>query len=194
MVNTLIGTSSSGMADGNFSKASLYEPEGVSLFGDTLLIADTNKHQVRLANLVERTVATLTLTHVDRLTIPSEDTVDLPPLPMIEVKPGKVNFTLKFRLPVGTHLNPDAPSMVSIQPGEISIQLSHPVAEWSMNLAADKQMELDYAVYYCDEKDARLCMVANGTRILPLKITSVGQNHAHILIDLGEKMDENRLD
>lgn len=194
MVSTLIGSGSAGMADGDFSKVSLYEPEGVSLFGDTLLIADTNNHKVRVANLVERTVATLTLTHVDRLTIPSEDTVDLPPLPMIEVKPGKVNFTLKFRLPVGTHLNPDAPSMVSIMPGEISIQLSHPVAEWSMNLAADKQMELDYVVYYCDEKDARVCMVANGTRILPLKITSVGQNHALILIDLGEKMDENRLD
>ena len=194
MVSTLIGSGSAGMGDGDFSRVSLYEPEGVSLFGNTLLIADTNNHQVRVANLVERTVTTLTLTHVDRLTIPSEETGDLPPLQLIEIKPGKVNFTLEFRLPQGTHLNPDAPSMVTIQPGEISIQLTQPVVEWSMSLAADKQLKLDYSVYYCDEKDARVCMVANGSRLLPLKITSLGQNHAHVLINLLGELNKNQVD
>ncbi len=59
-VRTLLG-GPAGLADGDFSAARLYEPEGLAISGDTLFIADTNNHQIRVANLTRHTVTTLHL-------------------------------------------------------------------------------------------------------------------------------------
>lgn len=58
---TLLGTGQSGHADGPFEAARLFEPEGVSVAGTLLYIADTNNHAVRVADLVARQVSTLAL-------------------------------------------------------------------------------------------------------------------------------------
>jgi len=59
-VRTLLG-GPAGLADGSFSAARLYEPEGLAISGDTLFIADTNNHQIRVADLSRHTVTTLHL-------------------------------------------------------------------------------------------------------------------------------------
>ncbi len=58
-VKTLIGDGNSGNADGMFSNARLYEPEGVDILDETLFIADTNNHVVRVANLATGVLHTL---------------------------------------------------------------------------------------------------------------------------------------
>ncbi len=50
-VLTLIGNGDAGHTDGMFSNARLYEPEGVDILDETLYIADTNNHCIRIANL-----------------------------------------------------------------------------------------------------------------------------------------------
>ncbi len=58
---TLIGSGHAGSTDGAFETAELFEPEGVSLAGARLYIADTNNHAVRVADLAARELRTLVL-------------------------------------------------------------------------------------------------------------------------------------
>jgi DNA-binding beta-propeller fold protein YncE len=62
-VQTLIGTGAPGHQDGDFEEARLNEPEGlaVSEDGTRLYIADTNNHQIRVADLATARVHTLGL-------------------------------------------------------------------------------------------------------------------------------------
>lgn len=60
-VRTLLGSGQPGWVDGLFADAHLAEPQGLVIAGSRLYIADTNNHQIRLADLVTRTVSTVTL-------------------------------------------------------------------------------------------------------------------------------------
>ena len=58
-VSTLLGSGDAGHTDGAASAAELHEPGGLSVAGDTLYIADTNNHAIRVADLRDQTVSTL---------------------------------------------------------------------------------------------------------------------------------------
>lgn len=60
-VKTLIGTGEAGAADGNFHQAQLFEPEGLVVADERLYIADTNNHQIRMADLRTQWVHTINL-------------------------------------------------------------------------------------------------------------------------------------
>jgi DNA-binding beta-propeller fold protein YncE len=61
-VSTLIGSGQRGLVDGPWEDAQLFEPEGVAATGRRLYIADTNNHQIRVADLATRQIHTLVLT------------------------------------------------------------------------------------------------------------------------------------
>lgn len=54
-----IGSGRLGMQDGPFEKATFDHPQGMTLIGDQLYIADTENHSIRIANLTSKTVSTL---------------------------------------------------------------------------------------------------------------------------------------
>ncbi|MCM3873001.1 MAG: redoxin domain-containing protein [Pyrinomonadaceae bacterium] len=54
-----IGTGERAFADGAFDKASFYRPQGMSLDGDNLYVADTENHLIRRVDLKARTVTTI---------------------------------------------------------------------------------------------------------------------------------------
>lgn len=58
---TLLGTGVAGYCDGEPSEAAFSEPGGLSIAGTRLFIADTNNHQVRVADLENLQVSTLNL-------------------------------------------------------------------------------------------------------------------------------------
>ncbi len=58
-VTTLFGTGEPGLRDGEGEEAQFNEPGGLSIAGDLMLIADTNNHAIRVANLVSGIVSTL---------------------------------------------------------------------------------------------------------------------------------------
>jgi sugar lactone lactonase YvrE len=60
-VQTLAGSGVPGWTDGPFAHAQLFEPEGLAVNGPRLYIADTNNHQIRVADLETRTLHTLSL-------------------------------------------------------------------------------------------------------------------------------------
>jgi DNA-binding beta-propeller fold protein YncE len=55
----VIGGGEVGMEDGSFAQASLNKPQGMTLQGDTLYIADTENHSIRAANLRDGTITTI---------------------------------------------------------------------------------------------------------------------------------------
>jgi hypothetical protein len=60
-VQSLIGSGEPGWTDGPFAHAKLFEPEGLAFNRARLYIADTNNHQIRVADLATRTIQTLAL-------------------------------------------------------------------------------------------------------------------------------------
>ncbi len=59
MLVETIGTGVQGAADGSFSEASFFRPQGLALDGNSLYVADTENHLIRRVDLVARTVETV---------------------------------------------------------------------------------------------------------------------------------------
>ena len=55
----MIGSGAIGSKDGSYSEAQFDHPQGVTLIGDTLYVADTGNHQLRTVDLAKKTVSTL---------------------------------------------------------------------------------------------------------------------------------------
>jgi DNA-binding beta-propeller fold protein YncE len=58
-VTTFAGTGEAGHADGAASRATFYEPGGLSATSTSLYVADTNNHAVRRVSLVDGSVTTV---------------------------------------------------------------------------------------------------------------------------------------
>jgi sugar lactone lactonase YvrE len=66
-VETVVGTGQPGRADGPFSRAELFEPEGLAFHEGRLYIADTNNHLVRMADLENGVLCTIALEGLQKL-------------------------------------------------------------------------------------------------------------------------------
>ncbi len=55
----VIGSGTAGYVDGDFSTATFDKPQGLTLRGDTLLVADTQNHAIRAVDLLSRQVTTV---------------------------------------------------------------------------------------------------------------------------------------
>jgi thiol-disulfide isomerase/thioredoxin/sugar lactone lactonase YvrE len=55
----VIGSGEEGLRDGDFSSAQFFRPQGLTLVGETLYVADTENHALRAVDLVARTVTTV---------------------------------------------------------------------------------------------------------------------------------------
>ena len=55
----VIGSGAIGSKDGSYSEAQFDHPQGMTLIGSTLYVADTENHQLRTVNLAKKTVSTL---------------------------------------------------------------------------------------------------------------------------------------
>jgi DNA-binding beta-propeller fold protein YncE len=55
----VIGTGEAGLQDGDFATAQFFRPQGLTLIGNTLYVADTENHAIRQINLDSQTVITV---------------------------------------------------------------------------------------------------------------------------------------
>lgn len=55
----VIGSGAAGFDDGDFTTTTFDKPQGMTLRGDTLLVADTQNHAIRAVDLIARTVTTI---------------------------------------------------------------------------------------------------------------------------------------
>jgi DNA-binding beta-propeller fold protein YncE len=58
-VRRIVGAGGEGMADGDASTATFYQPQGMALDGDLLYVADTENHALRVIDVTSGRVATL---------------------------------------------------------------------------------------------------------------------------------------
>jgi hypothetical protein len=173
-VETLIGSGSPGSADGPFERASLYGPEGLAVFENRLYIADTNNHLIRVADLERRSLGTLALRGLERLSpaaLPHPRQVRLEP---VTLAPGAGEIAFDLRLPEGYKLNPEAPLTLRLAGGGTSQVHSYaPGSPLVLPIAAHQEGELalDLTFYYCQEEDDRLCLIHDRRLVLPVQVS-----------------------
>ncbi len=181
-VQTLIGDGVEVWRDGSFEQARLFEPEGVIESQGFLYIADTNNHQVRVADLAERQLHTFRMRGLERIpTVEQYRPVER--LNPLEVSPGVVTLHLDVRLPAGYKRSTDAPAVIQWSDGEDQKQLYFAAGEpiqWQVQTGADKELPVDVILYYCQEKEALLCMIHNRRLIIPLVVRSGGQSKVRV--------------
>jgi hypothetical protein len=185
-LKTLIGTGLSGQADGAFSEAQLFEPEGVVAGNDRLYIADTNNHLIRIANLADQTLHTLTLRGLEQLA-PSTGAAKVQRLYPQTVEPGEVQFSFNLKLAPGYKLNADAPQMVQyILDGNRASQTfsAEETPCFSLTVTEDADLDLALTLYYCETEDQRLCMIHNAQMTLPLKIHQGSRSEVQIEVQV----------
>ena len=126
-VESLYGTGRPGQQDG--TRASFYEPGGISVAQGKLYVADTNNHAVRVVDLKTRQTATL---NIKGLQPPSSSSMSAaessgaaPNVEEIKLAPQSLraraesSLIVDVHLPAGYHLNPSAPQryQISVESG-----------------------------------------------------------------------------
>lgn len=177
-VKTLIGTGQPGHADGAFTQAQVFEPEGVAAGRDRLYIADTNNHLIRVADLRSEAVQTLVLHGLDRLAMP-ESSGEAEPAARLEpvtVGPGRVDLTLKLDLPAGYKLNADAPHRLQANYNGVSTEhpLTAGMATFPLDTTTTSDLDLALTLYYCETDDQRLCFIHQAHLLLPFLVAEDG--------------------
>ncbi|MCX7999168.1 MAG: redoxin domain-containing protein, partial [Leptospiraceae bacterium] len=66
---TLAGDGKIELKDGDFTKASFHEPSGLAIFENTLYVADTNNHAIRVLNLESKKVQTLEIFYSEKIAL-----------------------------------------------------------------------------------------------------------------------------
>ena len=118
---TLAGTGRPGRSD---APAQFNEPAGITAAGGKLYVADTNNHLVRVIDLEDGRVSTLTFAG---LAPPSPPAASLRPsltgaaqhsLPptAVRAEKGTIRFDVTLRFPAGFKINPQAPPAYWIEP------------------------------------------------------------------------------
>lgn len=189
-VSTKWGASQAGFVDGIVGR--LNEPAGLSIAGNKLYIADTNNHQIRIANLQSGTLNTLKLTGLDKLKMPERPFAsgggEVINLSTQTVKSGKINLKIQPEFPTGYKLNPDAPSRVEITlSGEgLSLENSEKKASFqkpSLPLqiplkasAGSAQIEAQLVLYYCRNEVESLCYFKRAKLEVPVEVNAESEN------------------
>ncbi len=179
-VASLAGTGKSGNLDGLADEASFYEPEGLAIFGQKLLVADTNNHMIRVIDLDANLVETIELTNVLMLRQEPEEISPANSYGPLVVAPGLVKFICRFQLPFGTKLNIDAPNSLIIKPIGTKLNFKSPEVSWTAEYLENNQITLDYVLYYCDTQDERLCMLKADQFEIPILIDAGANTLAEI--------------
>jgi hypothetical protein len=183
-VQTLIGSGRAGSLDGPFDQAELFEPEGLYLSEGKLYIADTNNHLIRIADLAENRLQTLTLHGLDRLR-PARFSVDSQPvnhLAVVTVGSGQIEITFEISLPDGYKLNADAPQTLQYIENGIhqTLTFEQTLLTIPLQVETDQDIQVDLTLYYCQTDDQRLCLIHNDRFVLSLHVAAGGPDRVQI--------------
>jgi DNA-binding beta-propeller fold protein YncE len=188
-VNTLVGSGEAGLSDGTFEQARLFEPEGVQVHRGRLYIADTNNHQIRVADLNHRTVTTFHLKGLERL--PAAVAVERPAqtLEAVSGRPGKLWVKLDIQLPEGYHRNPEMPMQLVVGQGAGAHTYSFDAQEdiaFPLEANAGQDIPLDLRLYYCQGGNSALCLIHNQSLVLPVQVEENGGDQVSISYSLSQ--------
>jgi DNA-binding beta-propeller fold protein YncE len=187
-VQTLAGTGQPGSADGAFGQAQFYEPEGLAFYQNRLYIADTNNHLIRVIDLQANTVETLVIRGLENLSQAVAQTGAQRQLAVLDLAPGNDRIAFHFQLPQGYHLNEEAPISLVSETGSYTFTPGEPV-DLPIRVEKDREIPVDLTLYYCENQDARLCMIHDERLILPVRVASSAPSQAEIQLEVDLKKE-----
>jgi len=198
-VKTFVGSGARGVKD---SPAEFYQPGGLSLAGNTLFVADTNNHNVRMVDVTTKAVSTLDLGDLKppapRARKPAFPNATKVEAPKVEVGPGK-ELTLSVTLPIppGYKLSEEEGSSMPVvveTPGktelidasklpETGTRIEPPAKRFTLKVPFAKPLSkgdtLDLKVsvlsLICSE-GSKLCMIKSYVWTVPVTVTRDGES------------------
>ncbi len=197
---TLVGDGTSGFSDGRAEQAQLSEPSGLSATSDSLYVADTNNHRIRILDLSSGELSTLPLSNLDIATITmtsiAHDDVVLPPQ---QVAPGELMIVADYVLPDEYKYNTDGRFTFEWSSDTTALAaIDEPLYEakgpqtpirFNAELDADELVEIDAfvlqaesTVFYCPALDEAFCLVRDVTFTVPIEIVAEQDGAANEIV------------
>ena len=186
-----------GWRDG--TDAQFYEPGGIAIDRDTLYVADTNNHAIRIVDLETRNATTLVIKGIEAFEPPPGSATyrgTLTQLAEAAVRTGSGTLVLDVALPAGYKVNEDAPSSLSItaagsEPDVFDLTgVTFPV-EYPTTFTSDGDLVADVNLVYCRDDAESLCLFEQVRFIAPVVVRSdtaaqpLILEHQIVLPDLG---------
>jgi thiol-disulfide isomerase/thioredoxin len=179
---TLLGGSSPGWRDGEEPR--FYEPGGLSAMDETLYVADTNNHVIRVIDLDTRRATTLVLVDPRGLLARAHGgrVAREVRLPEQRVRPGRGTLSVAIDLPQGYKVNEAASSRLRWQTIPDAVRLSDGPdldlagREWPITFNARFQkgrgtLEADLVLYYCAPESESVCLIFPARIQVPVWVT-----------------------
>ncbi len=180
---TLAGTGKSGYADGEAASAQFNEPGGLAFLNDKLYVADVNSQVIRVIDIAEGSVSTLTLSNLDKLSHESRSGVAarVIRLDRKELSAGERTITVALHLPEGCKLAEDAPSAIRLEsadeniirvaePRELPVdQIDSPFEIGVVAAVGETEIHVDAVIYYC-EAGSHLCLFDHVQTVIPVTV------------------------
>ncbi len=188
---TVAGNGTPGLRDGSGTQAQLAEPSGLSATSDTLYVADTNNHRIRMLDLETGELSTLALSNLEIATVTMagviEDEVVLAPQ---RVAPGPVEIVLELVVPDGYKFNTDglfeftwSSSDTAVISPQGSTRYEARGPEMPVRLAATVDAQSGSAVlsatavvFYCPAVDETFCLIRDVNFTAPIEVDASGAN------------------
>ncbi len=168
-----LGTGAQGYADGGPNAAQFNEPGGLAVIDGVVYVADTNNHQIRLADLATGTVRTLPIAETLADDAPAAEV-----LPAQTVAPGEGALTLHVTLPDGYHSNDLHPGALTVASadarvarpgGSGALPVAYPTTLPFTFAAGATELRVEGTLYYCDDSDGR-CLLEPVNLRIPVEV------------------------
>ncbi len=199
-VKTFAGSGRAGDDDAQgkpATAATFNEPSGLAVADGKLFVADTNNHRIRTIDLSgNHAVATLAIVG---LAPPVEPQAAVAAKPKFEgaeqvkiaampVKPqeGAIHLAVRFELPAGYHMNPQAPMRYYLQAAggaaladatilEKFQKIKEPAAKFEVRIpvtatSGEETLKLSMNYYYCQEGENGLCKIGSVSWTIPVQL------------------------
>ncbi len=190
-VTTFLGTEQ-GWADG--ADPRFYEPGGLAIDGDTLYVADTNNHAVRVVDVPTGTTSTLVLRGIEVFEPRPEDADyrgTLLPTQAVTAAPGTGEIVVDVTLPAGYKVNEEAPSSLTIDVDGNAVAPQADVADLTgASLPVRLPVALsdgsaavtaDLVLVYCREGAESLCLIEQVRFRLDVTVAADASSGAIVL-------------
>ncbi len=178
------GVLSNFVGDGKRSAEFFSEPNDIVKIGNKYYVADTNHHQIKVIDSVNKEIGILPIMPKYSKSKP-QFTTSIPNSAKLELASLKPNAQIKFTLQLqsGWHINDDAPSYLALF--ETSGKTPKLIADFDRvalgksplnlpKLELSKTYELQGIFYYCPIKDGALCLIKGYSQ--PIKVGKKGQD------------------
>lgn len=185
-VTTVAGSGERDWNDAAGAEASFEEPNGLSLAGGKLYLADTGNHVLRVIDPASGAVRTLAFTNLAAANprLP-EDGIVRVQLPTQVVAPGVTTLRITISSPENFHLNAAAPSRLELaSSSDRVVQLSETELTWSTDDESftipipielhegEAEITGTGVVYFCRTGKEAICLIQQVQLVVPVRVSA----------------------